>query len=154
MVGRLLPVVNGEPGPRLQNPGDFLAKAFLIFDIHADMQHVGCVKHCVLEGHREGRRSRKLDTIVQADPFAQAIACLDIVRRQIDPRDPEQYFAKMQADEALPGMPTQADWQHNALGMGDIITRKWLAMEMLAIVCSAMWVKLQDHETRLTAAGL
>jgi len=68
-----------------------------------------------------------------------------------DPRDPEQYFAKMRADEALPGMPTQLDWEHNGLCMGEMFSRKWLAMEMLAIVCNAMWLKLKDHEARITA---
>jgi hypothetical protein len=68
-----------------------------------------------------------------------------------DPRDPEAYFAKMQSDEALPGMPTQADWVHNALSVGENFSRKWLAMEMLAIVCNAMWIKLLEHDARLDA---
>lgn len=71
-----------------------------------------------------------------------------------DPRDPEQYFAKMRSDEALPGMPTQADWTHNDLSIGELTSQKWLAMEMLAIVCNVMWAKLKDHEQRLTSAGL
>jgi len=68
-----------------------------------------------------------------------------------DPRDPEQYFAKLQSDEALPGMPSQKTWEHNALSMGEIMCRKWLAMEMLAIVSAAMWLKIKDHDARLTA---
>lgn len=68
-----------------------------------------------------------------------------------DPRDPEQYFAKMRADEALPGMPNQQDWTHNGLSIGEQHSRKWLAMEMLAIVCNVMWGKLKDHEARLVA---
>lgn len=68
-----------------------------------------------------------------------------------DPRDPEQYFSKMQADEALPGMPTQADWEQNGLSMGEMFSRKWLAMEMLAIVSNAMWLKLNEHDARLAA---
>jgi len=71
-----------------------------------------------------------------------------------DPRDPEQYFTKMRTDEALPGMPTQADWEHNGLSIGELHGREWLAMEMLAIVCNVMWGKLKDHEARLTAGGL
>jgi hypothetical protein len=66
-----------------------------------------------------------------------------------DPRDPEQYFARMQADEALPGMPVQADWRHNELSMGEMFSRKWLALEMLAIVANVMWAKLKEHEARL-----
>ncbi|MRX31925.1 hypothetical protein [Aminobacter sp. MDW-2] len=68
-----------------------------------------------------------------------------------DPRDPEQYFAKMRNDEALPGMPTQADWEQNGLCMGEMFSRKWLAMEMLAIVSNAMWLKLNEHDARLAA---
>lgn len=71
-----------------------------------------------------------------------------------DPRDPEQYFARLLADEALPGMPTQADWQHNDLSIGDLFSRKWLAVEMLAVAANVMWAKLKDHEQRLLAAGL
>jgi hypothetical protein len=66
-----------------------------------------------------------------------------------DPRDPEQYFAKMKADEALPGMPSQADWQHGGLSLGEQFSRKWLAMEMLAIVCNVMWIKLKDLDSRV-----
>lgn len=68
-----------------------------------------------------------------------------------DPRDPEQYFAKMRSDEALPGMPNQQDWEHGSLSMGEQFSRKWLAMEMLAIVCNMMWIKLKDHEQRIAA---
>lgn len=74
-----------------------------------------------------------------------------MIESGFDPRDPEQYFAKMQADEALPGMPTQADWKHNKLSIGDQFSRKWLAMEMLAIVSAAMWARLKDMETRVAA---
>lgn len=72
-----------------------------------------------------------------------------------DPRDPEAYFAKMQADEALPGMPTRGDgplqWEHNSLSIGELAGQKWLAMEMLAIVCNVMWAKLKDHDIRIAA---
>lgn len=68
-----------------------------------------------------------------------------------DPRDPDAYFAKMQADEALPGMPTKVDWVHNSLSLGEQFSRKWLSMEMLAIVCNAMWLKIKDHEKRIAA---
>ena len=68
-----------------------------------------------------------------------------------DPRDPAKYFAKMRQDEALPGMPTQADWNHNGLSVGGLASRQWLAMEMLAIVCNVMWGRLQEHSRRLAA---
>lgn len=74
-----------------------------------------------------------------------------MVESGFDPRDPEQYFAKMQADEALPGMPTKTDWKHNDLCTGDMLGRLWLAAEMQAIVANVMWLKLKDHEARLAA---
>lgn len=68
-----------------------------------------------------------------------------------DPRDPDAYFAKMRTEEALPGMPTKATWQHNSLSAGDMMGRLWLASEMLAIVANVIWAKLKDHEQRLDA---
>jgi len=68
-----------------------------------------------------------------------------------DPRDPDQYFAKMLADEALPGMPTRQNWEHNSECIGEMFSRKWLAIEMLAIVSAAMWAKMKDHEARIKA---
>lgn len=68
-----------------------------------------------------------------------------------DPRDPEQYFTKIVADEALPGMPSQRDWSHNEIGQGEMASRQWLATEMLAIVAHSMWAKLKDVDSRLSA---
>lgn len=51
-----------------------------------------------------------------------------------DPRDPVAYIARLKADEALPGMPTKAEWQHGGLSTGELYGRLWLATEMLAIV--------------------
>ena len=55
-----------------------------------------------------------------------------------DPRDPAAYIAKMRADEALPGMPTKADWEHNALSSGEMVSRLWLATEMLALTVATI----------------
>lgn len=52
--------------------------------------------------------------------------------KTFDPRDPEQYISKMVLDGALPGMPSVADWQHNALSVGEMYNRLWLAVELLA----------------------
>ena len=49
------------------------------------------------------------------------------------------------------GAPTQAEWKHNELSIGEQFWRKWLAMEMLAIICRFMWLKIKEHEERLTA---
>lgn len=49
-----------------------------------------------------------------------------------DPRDPDQYVARMLRDEALPGMPTPKDWQHGQASVGEMNNRLWLAVELLA----------------------
>jgi len=61
-----------------------------------------------------------------------------------DPRDPAQYVEKLRRDKALPGMPAAAEWRHNALSLGEIASRKWLALEMLALVVAS-------HEDRISA---
>lgn len=74
----------------------------------------------------------------------------DMCDAGFDPRDPEQFFAKMRADEALPGMPTKADWQHNEVESGELFCRHWLATEMLAIVSNVMWNKIKDLDARIS----
>lgn len=64
-----------------------------------------------------------------------------------DPRNPIKYIAKLKTDEALPGMPTRAEWTlrgHNSISQSELFMRKWLAMEMLALV-------VVNHEDRLQA---
>jgi hypothetical protein len=67
--------------------------------------------------------------VVERPLFQEVVTPQKIIKRQhrtarifkamcdsgFDPRDPNQYFAKMRADEALPGMPTKADWVHNSI---------------------------------------
>lgn len=64
-----------------------------------------------------------------------------------DPRDPPTYFARMRADEALPGMPTKLEWQQAKYPLGEMQSRVWLAQEMLAITV----MKMHD---RMVAAGI
>jgi hypothetical protein len=64
-----------------------------------------------------------------------------------DPRDPIQYIARLKREQALPGMPTQQDWQHGALSTGAIQSRLWLATEMLALVV----ISLHERVERLEA---
>ena len=52
------------------------------------MKHIGCAEIPFLEWHRKSRRLVELDAIVQPYPFAQAIARLDIIQRQIDAANP------------------------------------------------------------------
>lgn len=74
-----------------------------------------------------------------------------MIESGFDPRNPDAYFAKMRTDEALPGMPTKHDWQHNDLSSGEMLGRLWLAAEMQAIVANAMWARLLTVERRVAA---
>lgn len=47
-----------------------------------------------------------------------------------DPRDPKQYFAKMLADEALPGLKTKANWVPNEESNAKRTNRLVLALEL------------------------
>ncbi len=74
--------------------------------------------------------------------FAQMLA------EGFDPRDPVQYIAKLQADHALPGMPTRETWEHNALSSGELFNRLWLATEMLAILAMNLHSRVRALEHR------
>jgi len=65
-----------------------------------------------------------------------------MVDEGFDPRDPKAYIAKMLSDEALPGMPTKAEWQHGDVSTGELLCRLWLAVEMLALV-------VMNHDERI-----
>lgn len=60
-----------------------------------------------------------------------AHAFVEIIK-DFDPRDHRSYIAKMFRDEALPGLPSQADWAHNAISMGEMTDRLWLSQELQA----------------------
>jgi hypothetical protein len=66
-----------------------------------------------------------------------------------DPRDPLQYFAKWKAEEAVPGMPTKADWVQGEVSSGEMINRLWLTSEMTTIILHALWLRLGGHEQRI-----
>jgi lysophospholipase L1-like esterase len=63
-----------------------------------------------------------------------------------DPRDPAAYIAKLKRDQALPGMPTQADWTHGAHSLAEIHNRLWLATEMLALVVVSLTERVAKLE--------
>lgn len=72
-----------------------------------------------------------------------------------DPRDPIAYLDRMETDQALPGMPTEVEWEHGALSMGELSNRKWLAMEMMALAFRGLvqkHVALDDRVAALEAA--
>ena len=70
---------------------------------------------------------------------------------EFDPRDPISYVAKMKADRALPGMPTEREWEQNALSIGSLHNHLWLATELLASALAGHVTRSQDIERRLVA---
>lgn len=71
-----------------------------------------------------------------------------MVDEGFDPRDPAAYIARLKKDQALPGMPTQDNWEHASLSVGEIHGRLWLASEMLALVI----INLHERIVALEAA--
>ena len=68
-----------------------------------------------------------------------------------DPRDPANYIARAERDEALPGMPTLDEWKHGEISTGEMISRLWLAVEMLATAWVGAYKRGSD-EARPTPA--
>lgn len=66
----------------------------------------------------------------------------NMVRGGFDPRRAENYFVQLQADQALPGMPTMQEWQHNTMSVGHMHNRLWLAVEMLALTVKDLTERL------------
>jgi hypothetical protein len=67
-----------------------------------------------------------------------------LLKEGVDPRDPLKFIGKMKEMQALPGMPTEADWRHNELSVGEMVNRMWLAVEMLAV---AWMTQVEKRET-------
>lgn len=87
-------------------------------------------------GHREEVR-----THVIAERFASMLA------EGFDPRDPAQYFQKMKSERALPGMPTEEEWTTKGpISSGELMSRIWLAMEMMAVVSMKQQEKIEALE--------
>jgi Collagen triple helix repeat (20 copies) len=66
--------------------------------------------------------------------------------KDFDPRNPQQYVERMLRDEALPGMPTTKDWKHNALSVGEMHNRLWLAVELLATAFAGAMQRIETLE--------
>ena len=63
-----------------------------------------------------------------------------------DPRDPLNYIDRMERDHALPGMPTEAEWEHGKFSLGEIASRKWLAIEFLALALRGLAARVAELE--------
>lgn len=83
-----------------------------------------------------------------------AHAFVDMVGPDFDPRDHRSYFAKMNRDRALPGMPSQKEWRHNALSVGEFVNCLWLSQELQVgalMSLSGDVDRLSERERELTA---
>lgn len=72
----------------------------------------------------------------------------DMIDTGFDPRDPVQYMAKVAADRALPGMPTEAEWEHGKFSLGEIHTRSVLAMEIMAQAMGGVLKRVEALERK------
>lgn len=76
-----------------------------------------------------------------------------------DASDPENYFSRLDADKALPGLITQDEWKARMIDGGvidkvslsEINERTILAMDYLALATRAVHEKNKELETRLAA---
>lgn len=120
-------VGNGSGGPTGGNKG---AGSINAGDVYNDNVALTCFGvEYLIDG--------KVD-IAKWDGFLPAGRQNGLVRRfvemteQFDPRDPRAYLDYLRSARSLPGMPTQDDWQHNAMSQGELTQRLWLATELLA----------------------
>jgi hypothetical protein len=68
--------------------------------------------------------------------------------KEFDPRDPRQYIERMLQDEALPGMPTKAEWKHGQLSLGEMQNKLWLAIELMATALAGALDRIETLERR------
>ena len=71
--------------------------------------------------------------------------------KEFDPRDPISYVTKMKAERALPGMPTEQEWEHNKFSIGSMHNRLWLSVELLASAFAGHVTSMEKLERRLAA---
>ena len=73
------------------------------------------------------------DTLAPGGRHGAAHRFAELLEAGVDPRDPDGYVDAMRAAQALPGMPSFDDWEHGELSTGEMLSRLWLAVEMLAV---------------------
>jgi hypothetical protein len=74
---------------------------------------------------------------------------VDMIGTGFDPRSPDSYISKMYADRALPGMPTETEWRHNTLSLGDMHNHMWLATELVASFAVGIYEQLMALRGRI-----
>jgi hypothetical protein len=85
------------------------------------------------------------DAVAPSGEHKLAHTFVDMLK-DFDPRNPRQYVERMLRDEALPGMPTTKDWKHNALSVGEMHNRLWLAVELLAAAFAGAMARIEALE--------
>lgn len=78
----------------------------------------------------------------------------DMQAEGFDPRDPENFCARMRADGAVPGLFTEGEWGELCLegrkpDIGAATTRIFLALDNLAVAFDAMMKRIAAIETKL-----
>jgi hypothetical protein len=64
------------------------SQLFLVFDIHADMQHVGAVEGPFGKWHRERTALLQGYAFIEANPLAQHVTCFNVFGGQVYAGDP------------------------------------------------------------------
>jgi hypothetical protein len=114
-------------------------------DRHAEMAgagHLAGELHMLGEGHVGQPRAEAVADFLRHEVLHRA----ELLDEGFDPRDPKQFVARMLKDEALPGMPSKRDWQQNEISTGEMISRLWLAVELLASAFAGAVARLEQVE--------
>lgn len=62
----------------------------------------------------------------------------DLLDGGLNPKDPASLATYIRANNALPGMPTEAEWQQGKFSIGELHSRMWLATEIVAVAFMAL----------------
>lgn len=76
-----------------------------------------------------------------------------LIGEGFDARQPAQWQARLWADEVLPGMPPRDTWQHNGFSLGDLVSRMWLALDIMALTVSGLIDEITALRRGLLAAS-
>src|SRR5687768_821990 len=71
-------VVDSKGGTRPQHARDLRGQFFLVFDVHADMQHVSAVEASFGKWHRERATLMQGYALIEPNPLAQSITRFDV----------------------------------------------------------------------------
>ena len=90
-------VIDSEARVGPQCARDLGGQFFLVFDVHADMQHVSAIEASFGKWHREGASLMKGYALIEANPLAQGVARFDVFSGQVYAGDPAPVSARDKA---------------------------------------------------------